>query len=399
MTHGTSDRKLLDWSRYVDLLKPAQTLLDQIWEPRDDATRAALYRQLIMNVAQGYFLYFQADPEFPDWAPFENSAFLAQPNPDAVYYYTAVRGDRTYRIVGERGNAPVVGFATGKIMIGMGDPPGPGFGNFDVDALELNDDSSFEVIFSRERPTGHSGNWLPLHPDARFILVRQFSYDWGRERDVRVAIECLDAPKVRQPISVAKTDELLRELLGGYVERLSKLCIGAVNRTRDGGFVNKMRLTTFQDLGNSGDWPQAYFEFAYDIDADEALILETELPEQCHYWNVQVIDRLWNQVDLVHHQSSLNGLQARIDNDGRFRAVLASTDPGVPNWLDTAGHLRGMLIGRWYRASSQPTPALKKVKLLDVRKHLPQDTPSVLASERAAALSRRRIGAQLRRRW
>jgi len=399
MTQNTIDAALLDWSQYVDLLKPAHALIERIWEPQDDATRAALYRQLVMNIAQGYFLYFQADPDFPDWAPFENSVFLAQPNPDAVYYYTAVRGDRTYRIVGERGNAPVVGFATGKVMIGMGDPPGPGFGNFDVDALQRNDDSSFEVIFSRERPAGYSGNWLPLHPDARFILLRQFSYDWGRERDARLAIECLDAPKVRPQISVAKTHELLRDLLGGYVERLSKLCIGAVNRTRDAGFVNKMRLTTFQDLGNGGDWPQAYYECAYDIAADEALILETELPQQCPYWNVQVIDRLWNQVDLVHHQSSLNGLQARVDADGKFRAVLSHQDPGIHNWLDTTGETRGMLIGRWYRASSHPTPALKVVPFAELRRHLPANIPTITPQERAAALSKRRIGAQLRRRW
>jgi hypothetical protein len=306
-SNTSATTSLLIWSDYVDLLKPAGDLVQLTWGPHSDQTRTEVYRQLLMKIAQGYFLYFQSDPDYPDWAPFENSVFLAQPNPDAVYYYAPVRGDGVYRVVGERGNAPVVGFAIGKIMIGMGDPPGPGFNNYDVDGLKLNEDGSFEVIFSQQRPPGYAGNWLYLNPEARFILLRQFSYDWGRERDVRLAIERLDAPALKPRASAATTDRLMRELLGGYVKRLSNLCIGCVNRTRDSGYVNKMRLTTFQDLGNGGDWPQAYFECAYDIGADEALIRETELPDSCHYWNVQVIDQLWNQVELVQRQSSLNG--------------------------------------------------------------------------------------------
>ncbi len=72
--------------------------------------QADLCRQLAMNLSQGYFLYFQSTPEHPDFAPFENSVFMLQPNPDAVYHYAPVSGSGTYRIVGERGSVPVAGF-------------------------------------------------------------------------------------------------------------------------------------------------------------------------------------------------------------------------------------------------------------------------------------------------
>jgi Protein of unknown function (DUF1214) len=386
------------WAEYVDLLKNAAALETLSWDPGDEQLRAALYQQFAMNLAQGYFLYFQADPRYPDWAPFENSVFMAQPNPDAVYYYTAVDGGGVYRVTGERGNAPVVGFATGKNMIGMAEPPGPGFNNYDVDALNCNADGSFEVIFSSERPAGHEGNWRYLHPESRFLLLRQFSYDWGRERDVRLAIERLDVTAPRPARDVAAVDRQLRELFGNYVRGLSRVALGYIQRSRDRGRPHEMRLTDFTELGNSGDWPQAYFECIYDLQPDEALILETELPERHQYWNVQVIDALWNQVDLVHRQSSLNGLQARLDPDGKFRAVLSAQDPGIHNWLDSGGSLRGMLIGRWYRCSSHPTPKLTKVKFTDLRRNLP-DTPAISFAQRAEALRVRRLGAQLRRRW
>lgn len=390
---------LQPWANYVDLLKAAADVEPQLWDPQDQQLRAELYRQFAMNLSQGYFLYFQADPDYPDWAPFENSVFLAQPNPDAVYHYSAVSGDGVYRVLGNRGNVPVAGFATGKHMIGMANPPGPGFNNYDLDMLEIAVDGSFEVILSSERPQGYTGNWLYLHPESRFLLLRQFAYDWANEREVKVAIERLDVNGLKPPMSVETIDQQLRELFGGYVKRLSQLCQGILKNSRDNRPLHQMQLTTYSELGNGDDWPQAYYECVYELQPGEALILESELPEQHVYWNVQVVDALWNQVELVHRQSSLNGHQAHVDRDGRFRAVLAVEDPGVANWLDTGGNLRGMLIGRWYRSSSHPTPRLTKVLLSELHDHLPADTLRVSPEQRAEALRVRRIGAQLRRRW
>jgi hypothetical protein len=87
-----------------------------------------------------------------------------------------------------------------------------------------------------------------------------------------------------------------------------------------------------------------------------------------------------------------------IDGDGRFRAVVAHADPGVPNWLDTLGNGGGVLIFRFFRTDHVVCPAIRKVGLSDVRSHLPADTPSVDPAERARALeartraSRRRYG-------
>jgi hypothetical protein len=388
-----------DWAEYVDLLKPAGALLDRTPAPDSEAMQAQLWRQLAMNLSQGYFLLFQSTPEHPEFAPFENSVFLAQPNPDAVYYYAPVDGRGTYRVTGERGDAPVAGFALGNRIIGMDPLPGKGLGNHDFDDLEMDADGRFEVIFSAERPAGHAGNWLRLPEEADFILVRQFSYDWGRERDVRLAIERLDTPAIRPALSPEQTDAKLTHLLGGYAANLSGIAIGAVARCADQGFVNRFNLTSFQELGNGRDWPQAYWEAVFDIEEDEALIIESELPDERPYWNIQVVDGLWNQLDYVYRQTSLNGLQAAIDPDGRFRAVLSHGDPGIANWLDTGGHGYGMLIGRWYRCSSHPTPRVTRVPFAELDRHLPADAPRITAEDRAEALRQRRIGSQLRRKW
>jgi hypothetical protein len=117
------------------------------------------------------------------------------------------------------------------------------------------------------------------------------------------------------------------------------------------------------------------------------------------YWNIQLSDMMWNSMDWMNRQSSLNGGQVRLDRDGKFRAVIAMNDPGVPNWLDTGGNSEGAIMLRWTEASSGPAPILRLINLAELRSHLPPETLFVSPEERDAQLRLRRRGVQLRRRW
>lgn len=383
------------WSQYVDLLKSADELVGLTFDPRSEQLRAELYRQLVMNISLGYFLYFQSDADHPDWAPFLNSVFLLQPNPDDTYFNAYLNSAGTYRIVGERGTVKLLTFSLGSVVMGMGETLGESLGYTDIDDLEIARDGTFELLLSRERPAGHKGNWVHLPSDAAYILVRQRSYDWGRERDARLAIERLDAPLLKPRPTKEQIDRGLRELLGGFTARLSRMWLTYQNAQVKRGLVNKLALT---DFGGAVP-PQWYWQGIFQFAPHEALILETELPEERKYWNVQLNDELWNAVEFIYRQSSLNGHQARVDADGRFRAVISLEDPGIHNWLDPVGTLQGMLIGRWYGCSSHPVPTLTRVPFGKLREHLPADTPRITREERDAALRARRIGGQLRRRW
>ena len=88
---------------------------------------------------------------------------------------------------------------------------------------------------------------------------------------------------------------------------------------------------------------------------DEALLIEVE-PPQALYWSVALGNHWWETIDYANHQSSLNGFQAVLDDDGVFRTVVCSRDPGVTNWLDNGGHRQGPMIFRWLRADSTPCP-------------------------------------------
>lgn len=394
---GPSKGELPQWAEFVEMLKPAGELNNITLAPEDNQLRAELYRQFVMNLALGYFIYFQSDARFPQWIPFLNSAFLLQPNPDDVYYVSKVDDAGTYRIIGDRGTVRILSFALGHEIMGTTDRVGGGLKQYDDDDLPVNDDGSFEVIISPARPEGYSGTWWPMPSGAKSLLVRQRSYDWLVERDAQLAIERLDVPveELKPRMPQAEIESNLRELLGGFTERLSRIWLGYQNRIKQSGPANTITMTDFSGAVAQ----QIYWQGLYQFAGDEALILETDMPDTHRYWNVQLNDSLWNATEYVYRQGSLNGHQARIDSDGKFRAVICVRDPGVHNWLDTCGYLEGMLIGRWYGASSHPLPTIKRVKLADLRSALPADTPLITAAERGNQLRQRRLGGQFRRRW
>ena len=66
-------------------------------------------------------------------------------------------------------------------------------------------------------------------------------------------------------------------------------------------------------------------------------------------------------MDWWRRQSSLNGFQAKCDSDGVFRCVISSQDPGVHNWLDTAGYSQLTIMGRWLHARDFPQPQIKVI--------------------------------------
>ena len=58
------------------------------------------------------------------------------------------------------------------------------------------------------------------------------------------------------------------------------------------------------------------------------------------------------------------GFQAVKSSDGRYRLVIALEVPGVPNWLDPAGHAEGVIIYRYQNAPAEnPVPVARVVPI------------------------------------
>jgi hypothetical protein len=75
---------------------------------------------------------------------------------------------------------------------------------------------------------------------------------------------------------------------------------------------------------------------------------------------------------------------------------VADEDPGVANWLDTAGHSAGPMILRCVRTSTAPVPSTRVLPLTDVVHALPPETRRVGPKERETVLAARRLAVSTR---
>lgn len=390
---------LSEWDDILARLAPvAERLVGKLRDPKNAQSRQELYKMMMSALTGGYVGLVNNDPDYPEWVPMLSSALnFAAPVPDFTYTYAPIRGEGQYRITGHRGTSLFVVLTVSETYFTRTDSPKPGLENYDLDDLTIGKDGRFEVLLSAERPADHTGDWWYLDPAATNLAVRHAMYDWLNEIDPRMTIERLDVPATRPPPSAQDLSVRMEEV-AQWVEYSIQHWLIHLADSRQKDIVNRFEIHDYSGFTGSS-WPQTYMEGLFEIEEDEALIIETEIPEQVRYWSFMLADDLFASIDWVHHQSSLNAHQARLDRDGRFRGVIALRDPGVPNWLDTGGSLSGAVQGRWNHASSAPHPSMKRVRLKDVRDHLPPDTPVTTPEERDATLRERRLGAQMRRKW
>jgi hypothetical protein len=400
-TASNTPPSLPSWADQMRALEDVGDHLIAKWRP-DGATVAEtqdMNKLALSMLACGYLCHVYTDTRRPVFMPLWNYACnQGGPDPDFVYSSVEIDPEGVYRISGFRGTSRFVEitergsrmFSPQQVNTGR-----PVNATHDLDDLTLGDDGSFSVVLSVTRPPGYDGDWWELDPRAQGLLMRRCACDWTNEVDARVAIERLDdgGADMTPEESAARFADMAT-----WIEGMIEFDMNLVRYYREHHGVNTvLRSKKIDELG--GLPKQAYYDGIYEIDDDEALIVELELPEQARYWQALVADDRFCTVDWVNRQSSLNDAQAHLDTDGRFRAVICRHDPGVPNWLDKADYPWGVVQMRINKASSYPDPTTVKVPFADVRKHLPADTPVVTPEERTEQLRRRREGAQLRRIW
>lgn len=391
-----ADGSLPRWPDYLAELGGAEELLALLQHPGDRDLAQETMRLFFLGLSGGFFTAF-ADPDLPDFVPAVNTTLNgSMTNPDFIYGTAAIDGTGSYRVSGQRGDGLFVLLDMAAGGLGVMDRLGPSCGTIDLDTLEMEADGSFELMLSAERPEGWTGNWRALDPAARTLTLREASYEWGRGRDGRFAIERTDKPLRPRRRSGEEIAERLMAL-AAYPKRYAGMWIGVIGQQAEKGLWNRFEHDDWAGRGGVGG--QHYYQGLFRLEPGHVLLLETDLPETVRYWNVQLGDLVWNTIDFLNHQSSLNGGQAELDSDGRFRAVIALDDPGVPNWLDPGGHHEGAIMLRWTEASSGPEPSLTSLPVHRLRDHTPADTPVIDARERDRRLRARRTGMQLRRRW
>jgi hypothetical protein len=392
------------WSEFVEGLRQLpEKMLARLPESMrsDPQVRQEVGRLALSALAGASIDALASDGDHPVFIPqLNNYITTGQPNADTNYRSANLTPGGTYRLRGKRGSMRIASIAeAGPIPKQTGETVNLGpkrWAVHDINALKVDAQGRYDVILSPTRPAGYQGDWWQLDPTSNRLLVRMVGSKWGKEQEPTLSIERLDVPANRPRPSAAVLEAKLRAI-PDTLNFIAPLFVGQVEKLRKEGYVNKVKGSDFANQG--GLIGQYYYEGAYELRDDEALIVETKLPDRCLYRSLILTDEIYETTDWYNNHSSLNDSQANADADGVLRIVISARDPGVPNWLDTAGYPRGAIQGRWAGCSSEPVPAVRKVALSVVRKALPASTPSISPHEREQLVRERRATLQQRPLW
>ena len=366
------------WAHLQERLTAAEQLVRSTPVNKNRRDYGSGMRHLMVLLAVGTDMALRVDPDpvlAVNRASMDDIVTWGLECPDCVYLNASLRAGETYRLFGNRGTARYVGLQT---MDGIA-----ATFNCLVDDLEVDADGSFEAILSTDE---HDGNWLRLAGDHPTLTVRNFFYDWDIEVPATLRIERVGDEVVPRDRAVDLDVSVSRQLyaLGEFVYDNLKFFLDFGAMAPANGFIPPMDMT---EMGAAAENRPVIGRF--ELEDDEALVLEVQPPKGV-YWSISLGNPWLETIHYGRHQSSLNGHQAIIDADGIFRAVICATDPGVANWLDTAGHSNGAMLLRCVRTENAPVPNTRVVKVDDVLSALPADTTTTTPDQRARIIEARR---------
>lgn len=372
------------WAAFCDRLKTIGLELTGTDYPAAALDRTDGYRHLALLLDAALRWYAGgSDPDFPRFCQMNDTPEIAD------NLFAPIRGDATYRITGNLGTLFDINISVhdGWGFLGQSKVWGD-LGRRDLDIAE---DGSFTLILS---PNPHPGNWLRLEPEAAIVQIREYFNDWQADRPgefeiVRIGSEG-EAPPRQAPSDLARRLDQALDWVQGYVR--------AHKRILETIFPQMPNVLAMPSRHSGGNKNILYGFGRFALQPDEALVLDFEEP-RARAWSVQWLTSPWYEnPDIANRFTSVIGTAAHVNRDGRVRVVLAAHDPQVPNWLETAGYAEGVIVTRWIWCDNVPVPQTSVVKLDQLHRHLPPDTPRLSPEERNCARMQRRAHFARRRR-
>ena len=349
------------FAELLDLLREAErTFQEGDRAVADDLAAVEGYGFLATTLGVALDCYLWADPQRPAFVELETpTRKWGGDNADAAYWFAPVDPRRRYRITGRRVDAAYLSIT----VYG-----GPDDGRWSTrivatandSTLPIAADGTFELHLGPDLEPGPAS--VRLDPDAVAVVTRDYHLHPATEGRSAFAIACLDGPDEPPRADDATTAGGLRRAIA-FLRELHG--IFPIAPPGDPNTISEPYPVPSATYGwAAGD--AAYAMGSFDLDDGEALVIEGRFPP-CRFWNLCLWNPFLQTFDYRYEPVTINGGQAVASPDGTHRLVVAHTDPGVANWLSTAGHRRGVLWFRWFLPESTPDrPRSTVVALADL---------------------------------
>jgi len=313
-------------------------------------------------------------------------------SPDFIYRTIPIAHGGRYLIEGKAtcAEAPTVNYSL------MGDNTAQPVTLTLLDSLdmEIGADGSFEITVD-DTPADGRPNHIQTKPGADFIMVRDALGDWETQGPNTLTVRRLD------PTADPLDDEAL-------VRKCARIALDGLyytyycTQSGQGQPPNEVRAP--MSAGAFGGMATQYgAKGLLRLGPDQALIARSN-GAGAGFRNLMLTDAFHMSIDYWKRTSSLNMVQLAPDEDAddMFTCVVSAQDPGVHNWLDTAGLAPVNFGQRWQAfardgSAGTPTMEARLVRFDDLERELSDGVKRIGPAERAAQIDCRRKG--YARRW
>jgi hypothetical protein len=366
------------WKVWIDSQEAAiETVRTAQGVPRTDVDMAEGYRWVtrLASLAQEWFVE-KSDPLHPQLfqAQTEYRKLLVD-NPDVRYGFCALDETRAYRLLGTRGEAAYIGLTFGT-PVGKG-PVGGRTGTTvqaHIDQFDLGPQGEVDILIAppEQLPDPRPKNCVELAPGTGQLAVRETFFDRRRDKPADLRVELV--AEVPPPVLGVEEVAAKIEFAGVFVQFVAATAVNmwhdtAHNVNTLGGTSGAHHVAAQDDeVRSHSNAEMTYHGGRWVLGEGEALVVTVhDPPREFLYWGLTTSTAWMESLDYRYTTTNLNNRTAQRSADGSWRLVIAPTDPGVPNWLDTQGRREGYMIVRWVLADDPPHPTCELVPIGAVR--------------------------------
>jgi hypothetical protein len=332
----------------------------------DEVSEVEGYRWLTETLSVALDCFLWADTARPEMVSLVGpTRKFGGDNADAVYHYAALDPRRSYVLRGRRTDAvyisvtvyggPDDGRWSNRIVATVNDRDltfSPD-GSFEIDLRAMPGDGATPSIAASP---GRSV--IQLDAETVCLVTRDYHADPFAGRRTEWSITADDEAPPPRPTD-EDTARRFRATTN-FLRELTNLCPLPYDDSKWNTVDEPWPVPAVTYGWAAGD--AAYAMGAFRLDEDEALVLEGRSPK-CAFWNLCLWNPYLQTYDYRYEPVTINGEQCRLEADGSWRIVVAAEDPGVANWVSTAGHERGRIWLRWFLADElPPRPSARVVK-------------------------------------